>query len=252
MSHIFTRASALALAIAAAATASPVPKEPPPKPDPLYAATRVGDKRVMGMHGRVTRTYTVTVAEPQPDGSVRIYQQSEHQGQPSPFQDVLSVSPKGVFLTGIARNTEGKDIREVRVALKWEPECLVRPAGKGGAKWEWSRMDPAQFRQWLAKPLPGYKVEGNVLITPNGDKFGLRTHVYEAVGVEEVVVPAGTFRAVRVEQTTRDEANPTDLRRTTWYAPGIGVVQTAGNGRPFEQLQSFQPGPAPAKAPKLP
>lgn len=251
MSRLLPRASTLALAIviAAAAAASPVPKGPPPKPDTLYAATRVGDKRAIGMHGKVMKTYTVTVAEPQPDGSVRIYQQSESQGKPFPFQEVLSVSPKGVFWTGIARNEEGKDIRAVRVTPKWEPECLVRPAGTGGAKWEWSLTDPVRFRQRLANPLPGYKVEGNVLITPNGGKLGLRTHVYEAVGVEEVVVPAGTFRAMRVEQTTRDEARPTDFRRTAWYAPGIGVVQTAINGRPFEQLQSFEPGPAPAKTP---
>ena len=241
---------ALALVVAATASAAPVPRDAlPAAPDPLYYPTRVGAKRAMGVNGQVMRTYTVTVAEAQPDGTVRVYEQSESRGVPFPFQEVYSVSPKGVFFTGIARNEDGKDIRDVRVTPKWEPECLVRPAGKGGAKWEWTLTDPARFRQMLDRPLPGYKVEGNVLVSPNGGRLGLRAHVYEAVGVEDVVVPAGTFRALRVERSVRDEARPEDFRRTAWYAPGVGVVQTAMNGRPFEQLQSFEPGRAPARAP---
>ncbi len=231
---------------AATAAAAPIPRDA--TPDPVYAATRVGAKRVMGSGGQVMKTYTLTAAEPQPDGSVRIYEQAEFRGMPHPFQEIYSVSPKGVFLTGIARNEEGKDIRQVRVTPKWEPECLVRPPGKGGAKWEWSLIDPVRFRQMLNQPLPGYKVEGNVLVAPSGSKLGLRIHVYEVVGVEQVVVPAGTFQAVRVDQSVRDEVRPSDIRWTAWYAPGIGVVQTAINGRTLEQLQSFEPGPAPAGA----
>ncbi|MBD2388827.1 hypothetical protein [Cylindrospermum sp. FACHB-282] len=211
-----------ALALAATAAATPVPRDAlPTTPDPVYYPTRVGAKRAMGVNGRVMKTYTVTVADPQPDGSVRVYEQSESRGVPFPFQEVLSVSPKGVFWTGIVRNEDGKDIRDVRVTPKWEPECLVRPEK---ARWEWSLLDPARFPQ-----------------------AGRRVRTYEAVGVERVVVPAGTFRAMRVEQSTRDEANPADFRRTAWYAPGVGVVQTAINGRTLEQLLSFEPGPIPAK-----
>ena len=245
MPRLLAHASGLALALTVAATAAPVPREAPP--DPQYAATRVGAKRVMGSSGRVMSTYTVTAAEPQPDGSIRVYEQSESQGKPFPLQNVLSVSPKGVFLVGIAHSEEGKDVREVRVTPKWEPECLVRPAGKGGAKWECPLTDPVKFRRMLDLAPPGFKVEGNVLVRPDGSKLGLLTHVYEAVGVEEVVVPAGTFRAMRVERSFCDEGRPKDFRRTAWYAPGVGAVQTALNGRVFEQLLSFEPGPAPAK-----
>lgn len=253
MSRLLARPSVLVLAVAATATAAPVPPDAlRPTPDPLYAATRVGAKRVMGSGGQIMGTYTVTVAEPQPDGSVRVYEQSEFRGMPHPFQEIYSVSPKGVFLTGIALNEEGKDIRQVRVAAKWEPECVVRPPGKGGAKWEWSLIDPTQFRKMLDRPAPGFKAEGNVLVGPNGSRIGLRTRVYEAVGVEQVVVPAGTYQAIRVEQSVRDEARPGDFRRTAWHAPGVGVVQTAINGRTHEQLQAFEPGPAPARAGSIP
>ena len=50
----------------------------------------------------------------------------------------------------------------------------------------------------------------------------------ECVGVEEVTVPAGTFKCHKVTQTI----NTTAMRRTlttktlTWYAPGIGTVKS--------------------------
>ncbi|HVK07608.1 MAG TPA: hypothetical protein VM597_02410 [Gemmataceae bacterium] len=40
---------------------------------------------------------------------------------------------------------------------------------------------------------------------------------------EDVVVPAGTFKAMRLEGTLSIGGNPG--KTTTWFAPGIGVVK---------------------------
>jgi hypothetical protein len=61
---------------------------------------------------------------------------------------------------------------------------------------------------------------------------------YTAVGWETIEVPAGKFRAIRVEQeATLDELT----RRTTyWYSPGLGCVKWSGNSEGV--LKSFAPG----------
>jgi len=60
-------------------------------------------------------------------------------------------------------------------------------------------------------------------------------------GVEEVEVPAGRFRAVRVEWD-RDHPRSPDFRTTIWYAPGVGEVKVALDGKPWTVLKAFSPG----------
>jgi hypothetical protein len=60
-------------------------------------------------------------------------------------------------------------------------------------------------------------------------------------GVEDVEVPAGTFRAVRVEWDCAPD-NEAPYRVTIWYAPGIGEVKTAIDGKVRSTLRSFSPG----------
>jgi hypothetical protein len=43
------------------------------------------------------------------------------------------------------------------------------------------------------------------------------------VGREDVTVPAGTFRAIRLLMTGKDSG--LEMRRTIWFAPGIGIVR---------------------------
>ena len=43
------------------------------------------------------------------------------------------------------------------------------------------------------------------------------------VGREDVTVPAGTYRAIRLLMTGKDSG--LELRRTIWFAPGIGIVK---------------------------
>jgi hypothetical protein len=71
-----------------------------------------------------------------------------------------------------------------------------------------------------------------------GDHKSTGTRVVEAV--EEVEVPAGKFRAVRVKHEYKD--NDTPRKQTLWYAPNVGVVKHAyGDNRPrVDVLKSFE------------
>jgi hypothetical protein len=156
-----TLAPAAVLALALSAAAAPVPKgASAAKPDPLYYAVRVGDKRVMTNPLGRTTTYTVTAVEPQPDGSLWVHE--ERDSGNFKRTEVLSVSPAGVYRAALVANG--------RVLKRDRGEYLVRPHRKGGTKWDHSIIPPDRFRQMLAKPAPGYRAEGNVLIGPRGQR----------------------------------------------------------------------------------
>jgi hypothetical protein len=70
---------------------------------------------------------------------------------------------------------------------------------------------------------------------------------YTAFGPEDVVVPAGRYKAIRVELEMEIALKGAKLdkpyRQTNWFAPGVGCVkQTAGEA--VEELKSFTPGEA--------
>lgn len=52
---------------------------------------------------------------------------------------------------------------------------------------------------------------------------GERTRGIFVVGREDVTVPAGTFRAIRLLMTGKDLE--LEMRRTIWFAPGVGIVK---------------------------
>jgi len=53
-----------------------------------------------------------------------------------------------------------------------------------------------------------------------GGGLSRKTHI---VAREDVSVPAGTFPAVRILMTGKD--GEFELRRTTWFSPGVGIVR---------------------------
>lgn len=53
-----------------------------------------------------------------------------------------------------------------------------------------------------------------------GGGLSRKTHI---VAREDVTVPAGTFPAVRILMTGKD--GEFELRRTTWFSPGVGIVR---------------------------
>ena len=122
-----------------------------------------------------------------------------------PFEKV-SVSPKGVYRVGFSTYTI-------------EPACVLRFPLKEGDTWEHENT-----------PQPGLSVQAYTA----------------AVGkAEEVEVPAGKFKAVRVDivMTSRN-GQPLDPpeRYTTWHAPEVGLVKTTRNGKPVRVLKAFTAG----------
>lgn len=62
----------------------------------------------------------------------------------------------------------------------------------------------------------------------------------ETAGWEEVKVPAGTFRAMRVERTEITELPEVPPGQTTyWYAPGVGCIKWESGNR-CRELKSFE------------
>jgi hypothetical protein len=70
-----------------------------------------------------------------------------------------------------------------------------------GQKWEWSGKDPTQVEHRESSRV---------------------------VGVENVTVPAGKFRAMKVVSEITGASVP--LIRTSWYAEGVGLVKTTNVG----------------------
>jgi hypothetical protein len=99
-------------------------------------------------------------------------------------------------------------LKEVRFAL-----TLLKLPAKPRDEWEWAR-----------------------------DKGGAM--ICTVVGTEVVEVPAGKFRAVRVESTLRN-GEDTEPVQTGWFAPGVGQVKLVlwgGDGELSTVLKSFTPG----------
>jgi len=91
------------------------------------------------------------------------------------------------------------------------PAWELREGGKKGTKWESTER---HFRSDV-------------------------TVVYSAEGAETIEVPAGRFRAVRIDAVY--EYRGVRIRRSRWYAPGIGLVKETGAGLEL-QLKSFTRG----------
>jgi len=78
--------------------------------------------------------------------------------------------------------------------------------------------------------------------TKDGDGKAIRLG-FKVSGEEEVMVPAGTFKAVRVEVTRT--AGGDKVNGTVWFAPRVGPVKQvteAGKTVRTEVLKSFTPG----------
>lgn len=65
--------------------------------------------------------------------------------------------------------------------------------------------------------------------------------VFRQAGFEQVTVPAGTFRALRVDTGPRSGPG-FRAESSVWYAPGVGTVRQVNNGVEVLSLKSFEPG----------
>src|SRR5262249_31734478 len=119
----------------------------------------------------------------------------------------VSVSDRGLFMVW----AYGKECQP--------PVCLLRLPHRPGEHWEnLSTLADMPFRE-----------------------------LAEASGPEPVAMPAGTFRAFRVDSRAGAGFGGSWVRTTAWYAPGVGLVKKVSGGE-VSTLQSFTPGGGKAAA----
>ena len=120
-----------------------------------------------------------------------------------------------VTVTDPARPDSARHVRVSRTALELVPGLdgvggrdVLRPAAPGGEEW-----------------LP----------------WGEGGLVFRQAGFEQVTVPAGTFRALRVDTGSRSGSG-FRAEASVWYAPGVGTVRQVHGETEVLALQSFAPG----------
>jgi hypothetical protein len=189
------------------ATAAPAPKE---KGD-LYHPTQVGDKRVYehkGVGGRARDESSNVITKVERKDDVFIVTTGREVKGKMRDTGTHEVSDKGVTTTA---TTFGK--------LK-TPRPVIKLPAKEGDKWE-------------------YESEGD---GPAGAKS-----TFTVGKEEEVEVPAGKFKAIRIDaELNYDIGNgPTTIKTSSWYAPKVGLIKMVTNPGTTETvmvLKSFTPG----------
>lgn len=113
---------------------------------------------------------------------------------------------------------------------KHQQTVVVSKHGILWTHYEGQKLDPAC---WAVK-LP--HAEGNSWQA----NWGGQERTLSTAGWEEIEVPAGKFRAIRV---THDERGKGNADSSMWYAPGIGCVTWyCTNSKVGRPLKSFTPG----------
>jgi hypothetical protein len=74
-----------------------------------------------------------------------------------------------------------------------------------------------------------------------GDQSSVIESNYTAVGFENIIVPAGEFYALKVEQSgyVTVFGRKVEMHGFHWYAEGVGVVKSAMDGAPSVELVSY-------------
>jgi hypothetical protein len=192
----------------------------PPAPDQeaVYFPTEVGAtwlyEEDIGGTKREKR-YQVVSVDKQSDGLV-ISVATAKPGGVTALRDRWLVSNKGLTRLQIA-------------GIKLDsPVCVLRLPHKAGENWKVRISGSEQ----LTRDAHGNQIVGSIT---------RETGNVTQVAVEEVVVPAGKYRAIRVEMIT-SPAGGKESRRTSWFAPGVGEVKLTVDGSDFRVLKSFTPG----------
>lgn len=183
--------SRLLTAAVALALTVPVGSAPKLKDVPLlvYYPTRVGDRWVTETKypdSTAEVTEVVTAVETKDDGLV-VSIAREVDGRASPDVSQVKVSDKGVF-------------RLSQLGTAYDaPYCVLRLPLKPGAAWA------AEVKRGGA----------------TSSEFK-----YTAVKEEDIEVPAGKFRAFRIDVAIDRPGRPVEpVRASLWYAPRVGVVK---------------------------
>jgi hypothetical protein len=190
------RTIASALLLAATTAAAQKPKKPAAVADyfPLRA-----DHSWTYRNTSDASQYTLKVVseEKQEDGSTRYFVEMRAGVVVHKFFS----KPAGWVLLHADRYPEHEGLE-----MKYEPpkQYLQNPL-VAGFKWQWSGKDYTQM------------------------DFSEQNRV---VGFENVTVPAGKFRAMRMISEVSGAAHP--MIKTYWYAGGVGLVKTTTEGGPIK------------------
>jgi hypothetical protein len=183
------RLAALALLLVVADTAGAKPK-----PAPNYFPLRVNDwwryRATQASGGSSELLLTVVSEQRERDGSTR---GCVEVSSPSPLiRDCYSKTSSAVLLREQEYLGGGG-----KISLE-PPRPLLKLPIRPGATWSWSGTARANVR-----------VEESS----------------QVVGSEKIEVPAGRFQTLKV--VTRIEQGGVSVTKTSWYAPGVGLVQQA-------------------------
>jgi hypothetical protein len=158
------------------------------EPKPLYHPVKVGATWVLqtGEGSSATfRRFTVTGSEKIADGSYSAAVGEEWPGNGIVTFRQTEVSERGTYT--VSWHSRKLD----------QPLCQVKLPAKAGDTWE----------------LP-----------PAGLQDGRPNRVYRVAGEEEIEVPAGKFKALRV-RSEWDDYYGKKVREELWYAPAVGLIK---------------------------
>jgi hypothetical protein len=184
--------------------AAPVPPER--RQSPLYFPTTVGTKWVYQLNDGREYTEVITGVEPVLGGAVVIVGAVAPDGKARPWYRHV-VSERGLLREGIVLKSD-------------RPQWLLKFPYKFGETWE------TGGEQGPREPIPSEKW----------------THTSD--GEEEVTVPAGTFRALRVTSKGHGIPGcvlPPSGPSARWYAPRVGAVKMT-MGKTVWVLKEFDRG----------
>jgi hypothetical protein len=138
---------------------------------------------------------------------------------------------------------------EVVTAVTWKgPEALVSVAGEqNGQRYPLRTLLVKSDGLYNAGRSDGQKIDPPSCILKLRAPLGLTWNSkFDELprsttrGVEEVDVPAGKYRALRVDFVQR--VSNLDTKQSQWFAEGVGLVKTVHEGQMVDVLKSFTPG----------
>jgi len=187
---------------------APIPSAPRLKDAPggPYFPTTVGDRWVTEMRyqSHTTAFTEVVTAVEKKDGALLVTVGRESEGVVGPDQSQVRVTDKGLF-------------RVSNLGTVYDaPYCVLQLPLKPGNTWT------------------SEVVSGGTLTS---------TFKYKAVKEEDVEVPAGKFRAFRIEVDI--DSRGRGRRSVLWYAAQVGIVKMEhedGDSGYVRVLKSFTPG----------
>ena len=170
---------------------------------------------------------------------------------PYNFTDTITdIRPNGFTVTGefegLVKTMEWACDPEGLIALQFGGGAAASVTTSGGSLQLETTEVTGVTLPWEITPgmtwSQSFVISGDAVLAPDmvGTAEGSIEQAWEAIGLESVTVPAGTFEALKVDQTTSfnyvvtvsDITLPIvfDVTGSVWFAPGLGWIKSTGTG----------------------